>query len=43
MHFFLNNNLISTDVAQSVINRNAEEAFFACDERFYVVPNEFQF
>ena len=41
--FFKNNNLISTDVAQQVINRNAEKVFFAYDGKFYGLPKDFQF
>ena len=37
-HFFKNNDLNNTDVAQQVIKRNAEEAFFAYDGRFFAVP-----
>ena len=40
--YFKNNDLISTDIAQQVINRNAEKAFFACDGKFYAVPKDFQ-
>ena len=41
-NFRKNNNLIGTDVAQQVINGNAEKAFFAYDGIFYAVPKDFQ-
>ena len=41
--YFKNNDLICTNVAQQIVNRNAEKAFFAYDGKFYAVPKDFEF